>query len=175
MPRQAGSCRSCRTLGFAVTVYEMCRLAAADSLGSVQWEVSPEELFECIAIIRGQSEWNRVEAGWYYTPETAPIPVTADMEIAERFMSLEYKGHYPIAVLLFHESEEDLVRSILSPGGHFNPFTTFMTAFKSGEVSPFQCSYVDDSGSERKFCKLQQSMSKDPFGLEYGRRRLEWR
>ena len=153
---------------------DMCKAAAEASHGSVEWEVDPSELFESLAVIRGRDSWNDAEAGWLYTPLKEPVSLTSDMDFTDTYMRLDYVSHYPISLLFFYETEEDLVRSILSPGGHFNAFTTLTAAFRYGRLSPFACYYRERDGISILFDKSAQFTSERPFEHEYLERRLVW-
>ena len=135
-----------------------------------QDSVTAEDLFDTLAVIRGRDTWGDAKAGFLYQPGCIPQRLSPDMEFEDSYMHLEHVGHYPMTLLFFHESEEQLVTALLGESGVFNEFNSLSVAFRNGSKSPFACYYRAPDGTEQPF---------DPdhglgFGYAFSSRRLEW-
>lgn len=96
-----------------------------------------------------------------------------EMQFDDRYLSLDYIGHVPIALLFFHATEADLIEHILGDAGHFNPFTTLIITFRDGMPAPFRCTYADADG-RRQVLQKPHLEAGAPFGRTFAHRALEW-
>lgn len=151
-------------------VMDICKLVAAAEL-----DECPHHLFDVLTVIHGRRAFADASIGWLYAPDDSPpVKLAETDDLSERFMSFDYVGHYPIAILRLFESESDLVAGILEPGGYFNPFTSFTLAICDHKVRRFACTYRDQKGQDVAFDKKAQGGPSAAFGQQYCDRRLLW-
>ena len=77
-----------------------------------------------------------------YLERRTPLPL--DAEVRGDFLTLDYCGHGPWAILKDHDSLGEVERSILSGAGILNGFTDFVLAFVDGRLRSYE---VRDAGN----------------------------
>mgnify|MGYP000387967154 CR=1 FL=1 len=97
---------------------------------------------------------NREDDVFYTRPRATPFhgsePVFGD------FLTVEYCGHYPYAVLRDHDSENLLESAILGPAGITNIFTTYLMVFKNYTLCPYALTFSNRDGDRVRFDKQRQ-------------------
>ena len=98
--------------------------------------------FRTLTHVRGKLNAHLADPDGYdgrigrYRERRTPLPM--DAEVLGDFLTLDYCGHGPWAVLADHESLAEVEKSILSAAGILNGFTTFVLAFVNGKLRSYE-------------------------------------
>jgi hypothetical protein len=117
------------------------RLADISSAAEATGWMSPDD-FRSLTHIRGRRNGFLADPQGHdprngrYLERRSPMPL--DAEVSGDFLTLDYCGHGPWAILEDHDSLEALERAILSGAGVLNTFTTFMLAFINGRLRQYE-------------------------------------
>ena len=104
--------------------------------------------FRTLTHIRGTRNAHLADPDGYdsrtgnYHQRSTPLPL--DAEVHGEFLTLDYCGHGPWAILENHGSLADVEKSILSGAGILNGFTEFVLAFIDGKQRGYE---VRDGGN----------------------------
>jgi hypothetical protein len=105
-------------------------------------------------------------------------PLSGDEEVHGDYLLFVWCSHDPFIHLREYESRETLEATLLSGGGAFNPFLTYLVPFIEGKVAQFRVTFRREDGEVACLAKYPGSKwpKFDPLALEtaFPGRKLEW-